>query len=69
MQAKYDLLTMALNNFDEVKVCDMRLIKVSEDDDNAWTYVWETIDMVNGGFKWVSGTYDDWENDERACTG
>lgn len=68
MQAKYDLLALALSNFEDVKVCDMRLIKVREAGDGGWTYVWETMDPT-GGFKWVSGTYDDWENDERACTG
>lgn len=66
-QAKRDLLTMALDNFDEVKVCDEHLIKVRESHDDLWTYVWETL--AGGQFKWVSGTYEEWDNDEGACTG
>lgn len=56
-----ECLLQSLNACEDVSP---RLLKLWTDGDLV--YVWETWD--GEGFKWVSGTWEEWDNDPHACT-
>ncbi len=62
--ANTDKLLEALNSVQEVEVFG-RGLKLSTADSAEWVYVWETWD--GEGFRWVSGTWREWDNDDHAC--